>query len=219
MPLTTKRILSLAIPFLAAAGMMQATIISVSFQETLDLPAYSIDGPRVEQNLNVAFPSGGPQLTVANIISNPHPWTSSLNVSFDSTTNILSLTGDAANYYQVITVVLSNITFDAAQQVNGFAAVSTGNAVTSNISSAVPVSLTTAFTANSVTVSYFVNPAVQGNLFNLNTATDTFQLSLGPTGQVGSAPEPGTLMLMGFGFVGLMAFGRKSLVQAQPVLG
>ena len=88
-----RRNFALALPLFALAGVTQASIITGSFQETLDLPDFS-SGPRVESRLNVAFPSAGPHLTGADLTSNPSNWENSLEVTFDSTTNILSLTGD-----------------------------------------------------------------------------------------------------------------------------
>jgi hypothetical protein len=195
-------LLALGICSIASAGIIQA-----DFQEVLDLPATSA-GPRVEQLNGVMLPSGAPQLTAANIISNPSPLDGSLEVSFDSTTNILSLTGDTQQEYQIITVTLSNLLFDIpGQQVMGIAPISIGNAVdmTPNLD---PFTTTPLFTANSFSVTYSV--ADLGNLppsFFIEVArTDTFQVELGTISDV---PEPATLGLLAFGAAALFAYGRR----------
>jgi succinate-acetate transporter protein len=144
-------------------------------------------------------------LTAANIITNPSDWNNSLNVSFDPTTNILSLTGDGNNDYQIITVTLSNLLFNVGGQgVTGITPISTGNAV---IQSASDVFTTTPFfTPNSFGVTYSVTSfATFPPEFLIQAQTDTFQVLLGSV----AVPEPGTLGLMGIGFGTLLLARRR----------
>jgi hypothetical protein len=198
----------LALTALAGSAVVaQGEIIQADFTETLDLPGASIgSGPRVEQATGVTLPSAGPQLTAANTISNPSAWRNSLNVSFDATTDILSLTGDGDNDYQYIDVNLANLLFDTpGEEVIGIAPISTGNAV---FSALYPFSTTPSFTADSIDVTYSV-----GNLstyppdFNIGTGTDTFQVELGST-----APEPSSIFLLATGIAGLLLASRRARV-------
>jgi hypothetical protein len=137
---------------------MVASVIKADFLESLDLPtADGANGPRIVGVTGVLLPSIGPQLTSANEISNPSFWANMLNVSFDSATNILSLTGDGDNIYQTITVTLSNLGFDGAEHVTGFHAISVGNAVVHHGPTA--FSIQTSFSGNSVTVMYILSKA------------------------------------------------------------
>lgn len=200
---------------LAAVGLLSglsalpasAQITRADFGESLDLPDFSAAGPRVLENLDVALPSAGPQLTAANTVSNPSNWNNVLNVSFDATTNILTLTGDGNNDYQTITVTLSDLQFALPGQViTGITPISTGNAVTPG--SAVPT-ITPSFTANSFSVNYAV-PLGNNFDFNITPASDTYQVTLGSA--PAAAPEPGTIALLGVGLgvMGVVARRRNA---------
>jgi PEP-CTERM motif-containing protein len=200
---------------LACTGLLgacaSAGIITADFNETLDLPfpGDGGTGPRLEQLLGVSLPGTPPQLTAADIISNPSNWSESLNVSFDPSTNILTLFGDGSNDYQIITITLSNLIFDiAGEVVTGIVPISTGNAVVTDTGNSDPPPVTTPFfTANSFGVTYSApNITTTANNFNITTASDTFQVELA------TVPEPGTLLLMGMGAVALM-FGQRRRLQ------
>ncbi len=202
-----KRILLIAASaVLGLAGAAQAAIVQADFSETLDLPGPFSSGPRIESNTGVALPSGGPQLTAANIVSNPSGWGNSLEVSFDSTTNILSLTGDGGNDYTTISVDLTNLVFSDGKRVVGISPISVGNAVYYNNA---PINLTESFTPSSFDVSYVAGGGVYPpDLFNIQGGTDTFQIVLGS-----SVPEPATwaMMLLGFGSIGAASRARRTL--------
>lgn len=200
---------------LACTGLLgacaSAGIITADFNESLDLPFPSDggSGPRVEQLLGVSLPGTPPQLTGADVISNPSKWGNSLEVSFDPSTNILTLFGDGSNVYQIITVTLSNLIFDiAGQVVTGIVPISTGNAVTPGTGDpGNPLTITPFFTANSFGVTYTAaNITTTENDFDITTDSDTFQVELA------TVPEPGTTLLMVIGGLALM-FGRRRRVQ------
>lgn len=200
------RIVACLLAAVAAAALAQparAAVIVADFREELNLPDSRGGQPRVLERLGVDVTvTPAPQLTGANEISNPDGWSNGLDVSFDPVTNVLSLTGDGYNIYQIITVTLSGLTFDiAGQQVVGFAPISTGNAVFGG--SAVP-GITTSFTATSVTITYAV-PLGNGDVFEIDTGTDTFQLTLGGAAAV---PEPASLALVVVGLPAVAAARR-----------
>ena len=201
------------IPFVISMAMLcsagVAAVIQADYQEDLDLPGLTSLGPRVEQSLDVTLPSASPQLSGADVISNPSNWKNSLNVSFNPTTDILSLTGDGDNDYQIITVTLSNLVFNVGGQVvTGITPISIGNAV-DQISGDVNPAITTTpfFTANSFGVTYSSDYLTyRFDEFNIQAETDTFQVTLGAA----SVPEPGTLALTAFAAALLLWRRRRS---------
>jgi len=200
---------------LACTGLLgacaSAGIITADFNESLDLPFPSDggSGPRLEQLLGVSLPGTPPQLTGADIIANPSNWSQSLDVSFDPSTNILTLFGDGSNDYQIITVTLSNLIFDiTGEVVTGIVPISTGNAVVTDTANSYPAPVITPFfTASSFGVTYTAaNITTTPDNFNITTDSDTFQV------QLAAVPEPGTFLLMGIGAVALM-FGQRRRLQ------
>lgn len=186
-----------------------ADVIQADYLETLALPYYGT-GVRVEQLLGVTFPASSPQLTAADTISNPSKWNNSLNVSFDPTTDILSLTGDGDNDYQIITVTLSDLMFNVPGEiVTGITPISVGNAVYPDTGDSNDALTTTPFfTANSFGVTYSAaNIDTTDNEFLIQGETDTFQVSFGTS----SVPEPGTLGLTGIGAAVLLCWRRRKL--------
>jgi hypothetical protein len=181
-----------------------AQVTSATFRESLDLPDFGTGGPRVLLNSDVALPSAGPQLTGANEISNPANWSDCLNVSFDAATNILSVTGDEGNVYQLINVTLDSLTFAVpGQQITGITPISVDNAVTQNTG---VLSRQVFFTPNSFSVDYSV-PLGSQNLFSINPRTDTYQVSLSAV----AVPEANTfaLALPALGMVGAVLVRRR----------
>ena len=185
-----------------------AQIISADFDESLNLPEFGGGQPRLLQNLNVALPSPGPHLTEAHEIANPSGWEDSLIVTFNATTNILSLVATGSNSYQTITVSLSDLQFATpGQQVIGIVPISTGNVAVP--SSGPTPTIDALFTPNSVSVTYSVELGLN-DFFQITTNPDTFQVLLSPAAG-SSAPEPGTLALLGagLGMVGLVARRKR----------
>ena len=126
-------------------------------------------------------------------------------MDFDPTTNIVTLTPTSYNVYQIIDIVISNMSFSATEQVVGFAALSTGNAVVPDTGT---FSITTVFTGNSVTISYFGDDILAGDYLGFGSGSDTFQVTLGPTGEV---PVTAALPLMAaaIGALGIAARRRR----------
>jgi MYXO-CTERM domain-containing protein len=195
--------LAFVVGLLTLAVPASASISFADFHESEDLPDFGSLGPNVELNAHVPLPSASPQLSLANSISNPDGFTDSLLVSFDPTTNNLSLTADTVDdTYEVISIRLDNINFTSAQFVSAFAPVSTGNAVFD--SGGNPFTITTSFGSNFIVVTYQVN--TPGTLFDItNAGTDVYHLSLAPV------PEPGTFGIAAMGLMGLaaLAFSRR----------
>src|SRR5271157_6154343 len=184
---------AVVLALVVAPSVVRAEIIKADFAESLDLPDPTVGssiGPRLLLNLGVALPSTGPQLTAANTIANPSSWNDVLNVTFDATTNILSLTADDSNVYQDITVTLSNLLFSSGEKVIGITPITLGSAVTPD--TAAPT-VGTSFTDTSFIVSYTVTGSGHGQ-FSINPApaADTFQVTLGATATV---PEPATSVI------------------------
>lgn len=193
----------LGLAFLVGTSSLSAAVISGNLNESLDLPFFNPAGPRIINRTGIGFPSAGPQLTSANQTSNPSGWSNMLNVTFNSGTNVISLIGDGANTYQIITLVFSNLVFDNGDVVLGITPVSTNNAVTGTFN------LTTSFTANSVTIQYSVANLAASGVFNIGTqAADTFQIQVGPSAG-GGIPEPSTYLLAGLGLAAIACFRRK----------
>jgi hypothetical protein len=207
-----RKFLTSSFMFAALAGsgaVAHADIVQADFQEILGLPGSFISkGPRIEQLTGVTLPTASPQLTAADTISNPSNWANSLNVSFNPTTDILSLTGDGGNDYQTITVTLSNLVFDTpGQAVVGIVPISVGNAV---FSSGFPFTTAPSFSADSFSVAYSVDDlSTFPPEFSIGPGTDTFRVELGS-----AVPEPSSIILLATLFVGLIIAARVSRVKA-----
>jgi MYXO-CTERM domain-containing protein len=183
---------------LALSGTVSAAIIQADFQEVLDLPYYSGSGPRVVERANVTLPLTGTILDATYQVSNPSYWNNMLNVSFDSATNVLSLTGDGFNSYQIITITLSNLAFDASEVIIGLTPIATNLAA---YDEGWGFLINTSFTGNSATITYRVPDLDAYEYFLITGAgTDQFQLTLGSAG----VPEPGTLGVAAFGLAALL---------------
>lgn len=188
---------------LALSGTVSAAIIQADFQEVLDLPFFASVGPRVVERANVTLPQAGTILDATYEVSNPSDFDNMLNVSFDSATNMLSLTGDGVNSYQIITITLSNLAFDASEAIVGVTPIATGLAA---YDAGWSLLMTTSFTGNSATITYRVpDPSVYGYFLITGAGTDQFQLTLGSAG----VPEPGTLGAVALGLAALAAILRR----------
>ena len=203
------RVLGVVVPFLAVAGLIQATAISGSFRESLDAPDFG-NGPRILENLKVDLSSAGPQLTAENEISNPTPWKGGLDVTFDQKTNILSLSPDQPADYQLITFVFGDLGFDLNERIVDIISLKTGNAV---IPGSGKFSLFTSFTETSATITYTIDTFGQKDFFSLGNGPDVFQIVLGP---IDETPEPGTNVMMTLGLVGLATFRKLQGLKDDP---
>jgi hypothetical protein len=180
-------------------------ITQADFGESLDLPAFGT-GPRVLSRTGVALPDSGIVLDGSDEVSNPEGWAGVLELSFDSTTNVLSVTADAENQFQIVSITLSNLVFSDGTTITGITPLVTGNAATSF--TATPI-LSTSFTGNSATITYQVPDLAAFDLFNVEPMTDQFQLTLSDASSLSTAPEPGTILLAGLTLVGLGIARRR----------
>ena len=191
-----------AAAFALGAGPADALVVSAGFRSELDLPSIG-SGPRVLERLGQAVPSAGFELDESDEISNPSGWADSLQVDFDPLSGIVTLTPTDANTYQILTIVISGMMFDASERVIGFAPVSTGNAVLPID----PFSLTTSFADDAVTITYAVDDIPGGDLFDLGGGDDTFRVILGPA--TAPVPLPATLPLLAVALAGLALAARR----------
>lgn len=190
----------LALAGIVCASGAQAVVVSADFRSDLDLPDYGSSGPRVLERIGQSVPNAGFELDESDEIANPSFWNDSLQVDFDPTTNIVTLTPTSYNVYQTLDIVISNMSFSAAEHVVGVAALSTGNAVIPDVGT---FSMTTAFTGNSVTISYFADDIPAGDLFGFGSGSDTFQVTVDPV------PVPAALPLMAAAIGGLAIVARR----------
>jgi hypothetical protein len=187
-----------------AAQPVAASILQSDFSESLDLPRYSSSGPRIVLRTGVALPVSGTILDSTYEVANPNLWMGMLNLSFDSATNILSLTGDTTdNDYQIISITLSNLTFSDGSVVTGITALATGNAAIPNPDVNITPQISTEFTSNSATITYRVPDLNSSKVFNIAQGTDEFQLTLGTPTTTAPVPEPGTIFLASLTLAGL----------------
>lgn len=93
-----------ALPAHAAAGDLTTVSITVS----MDLPtAVGGHGPVVFQVTNVAV-GAGPELTGADLVSNPTPCDGSLNVDVNNTDHTITVTPDDPNTFETATVTVTS---------------------------------------------------------------------------------------------------------------
>ena len=72
--MTLSRLLAAAAVLALPCSAASATIIQADYTESLDLPGDGSAGPRLEQLTGVTLPAPSPQLTAADIVSNPSGW-------------------------------------------------------------------------------------------------------------------------------------------------
>jgi hypothetical protein len=188
---------------------VSATILQADFGESLDSPTYDSvsPGPYVVSRTGVTVPATvvfGP----SDLIQNPKGWLGTLNLSFDPTTDILSVVGAADQYltddYQIITISLSNLVFDDGKVVTGITPLVTGNALIPDPDNSVTQQISTGFTSNSASITYEV--ANLTKLFYISQdGTDQFQLTLGTPV---TRPEPGTVLLAGLALAAVATLRR-----------
>jgi hypothetical protein len=211
-----KRLFVLIMLFAGALGVpgAEASILTATFGESLDVPFQdAVPGAYIVSRANVAVPATVTFGNPGDLVSNPNNYVGLLDLSFDPSTNILTVlsTGPDNNTYdyEIITVTLSNLTFSDGDVVTGITPITDGNAVikdVSNLSAPNPV-ITTSFTSNSATINYEVPNLESSQVIYINQTgfQDQFLLTLSGASSV---PEPGTMVLAGLALAGIAALRR-----------
>jgi len=106
--------LALAImPFVSAASTTPAhaatgDLSTVSITVSMDLPnGRGSTGPLVYQVTDVPVTSG-PELTSANLVSNPSDWSGSVTVDVDNTTHHITVATENSDIFQTVTVAVTS---------------------------------------------------------------------------------------------------------------
>lgn len=176
----------------------QSAIVSADFKELLDLPNFGSSGPRVLQSLNKAVGAGA-ELTEADEIANPSNWEDSLLVDLDPVGNTVTLTRSSQDVYQTISITITNIQFSALEQIVDFSLVSD----TLFSANSDPYTITTAFTADSLTVDISVDDPQSFDTVEFGPGSILFNIAL-RSGDGLDVPEPMTLALLASAALGLV---------------
>lgn len=178
--------------FSAAAN---AAIISGDFRNESDLPyCCARSGPVVLEAIGQSV-GAGTELDGSASFSNPSGWGGGIvYVDLNPITNLLTLFSQDTWDFQTFSAAISNIQFDAAEVITGL------TLLTNNLTDAGIVP-SLSFTGNSLLISY----DTQGS-FNFTGRSATFQISTSAQ----AVPEPGSLLLLSLGLIGLLGMRRRS---------
>ena len=196
--LHTKPVLTVSL--LSVCFCAQAAIVQGDFTNSLDLPATRPAGPKVWQTLAQPVGSGVElNATASTLIANPSSWRGGeVDVDLDPATQILTLTAKDALDFETANFTISQIQFDATDEITGITLLNNGL----TDPSVVP---TLSHTANSVSIVFDTNPYAFDFIpgataqFQLTTkviapplALTTPTLPTGTQGQAYSAPLAAT---------------------------
>jgi hypothetical protein len=193
-----------AVGFLAVAGTANAGIVQADITESLDLPFYSANGPRVF-SVNNAIVGPGAELTGANEIQNPSGWQGYLDVDLGAF-SITFQHQEGTTDYQIATITIDDIIFSALNEIITGVTLNTASIINAGASD--PFTETVAFTDNSITITFAVNDIDAGDVFHFvraGSASYVIDIETGTT----EVAEPASLALFGAAFVGLGLFGRR----------
>ena len=180
-----------------------AAPITGDFREELSLPSFSA-GVRVLEKLSEPV-AGAPDLSAADEIANPNVYSGSAAVNLDSG-GLITLTGDQEGVgfanYELAVFKISNIVFDAGEIITGLSTLVDNLVDLGSSNTDGPFTVTTAFTSDSVTITYASDNGTDDFEFG-DGFTSTFQI------ETSTVPEPITVLLMGIGLAGLGIARRR----------
>lgn len=187
--------------FLILPFAVNATIISGDFRTESDLPYCCEDGgPLVYENLEASV-GAGVELTSDNFAENPSSWGGGVvHMDLDATTNILTLDSQDDWDFETFDAWISNIRFDAADQII------TGLSLISGNLTDIGLTAILAFTDNSIHIAY--DTVTDIGTFNFNETQALFQITTSSDTNPNPVPAPASIALLGLGLVG-MALTRK----------
>lgn len=188
-----------ALAFLGLLGSSgYAGILSATFEESLDLPNYSANGPRTFLNSNAPLGSGF-ELSAANETGNPSGWAGFLQI--DLSGNILTLThAENVTDFQVASVNISSIIFDLIGEYISNVQLVGSSIIDANASA--PFTETISFTNDSISLNWSVaDPFNTTDVFNfVEGGSATYEITL--LSSTNTVPEPSSVAIFG-----LCAFG------------
>jgi hypothetical protein len=158
-------------PFVSAASTTPAhaatgDLSTVSIKVSMDLPnpAGNSKGPIVYQVTDVPVTSG-PELTSANLVSNPSKWGGSVTVDVDNTTHHITVATENVNSFQTATVTVTSpelgaitLVSDNLWQTEALSLVQAGLAPTTTTTAPPLMPLTYSTTGDTATIAWTSTP-------------------------------------------------------------
>jgi hypothetical protein len=206
----TMRVIQLATLFVIIASVSMADsrafagIITGDFREEASFPTRFGSDTRVLEALGRSLSVSDDELTGADEQANPGGYSGSISVDVTSS-GLITLTGsheegDSA-IYQLAVITISNIALDTTGEVIGITTLSNNIVDTTSGFTSGTTILTTAFSSNSVTITYSANVLASDGMDFGDGNTATFQI------QTSTTPEPSSLTLAGGIGAGMIGFG------------
>ena len=201
-----QRVLLGALFVLGSSGVASASFISADFRSEFDLPDAVFSGGRVFESIGEPV-AGAPDLDLADQIANPAGWVGFATTDLDAD-GLITLTGDLSESgggnYDLAVFEITNIVFGAGESIIGVDIVSAGLLDPAFGPAVVPPLIS--FTPNSVTITYDTTGTGEVSDFEfLDGGVSTFQVIT-----TTSLPEPATIVLFGFGLLGLGVAARRT---------